>query len=72
MCNYFFEEPATRVCWAYINIEESITKKNKKNNNLTMEPSTNPLPQEKQSPRSSKATAVKQHSARHKSTGNVN
>jgi hypothetical protein len=36
------------------------------NNNLTKEATTNPLPPEKQSPRSSKATAMERHSARHK------
>ena len=50
----------TGVCRAYINREEtSYNKKSKtKNNNLMKEATTKPLPQETQSPQTSKATAI--------------
>jgi hypothetical protein len=65
--NFFFEEPSTRVCWACINREEAITKHDKKkknNNNLTKEATTKPLPQETQSPQTTKGVANKRYSSR--------
>jgi hypothetical protein len=71
---FFFEKPATRVCRACINREEAITnqgKRKKNKNNLTEEATTTPLPQETQSPQSSKATASERHSARQSAHENI-